>query len=165
MYCFLTKNQVVAKSKCFCLSLLKKIQKMIPKEIPIDEALILRQKVLWPHKNLDFVKTPTDSKGVHFGINVVGKWISCISLFMEKEGRAQFRKFATLPEFQGNGYGSQLLNHSFDFLKEKKIKTVYCSARTEKQDFYKKFGMQPAGEIYEKNGLQYIQMQKTFIYP
>jgi hypothetical protein len=29
---------------------------MIAQEIPIEQVLLLRQKVLWPNKNLDFVR-------------------------------------------------------------------------------------------------------------
>lgn len=128
-------------------------------EIPIDEVLLLRQRVLWPDKNLEFVKTPQDSEGFHFGLKINDKWVSCISLFIT-ENRAQFRKFATLPDYQGKGYGSQLLLHSFQFLKQKGVGNITCSARIEKQEFYIKFGMYPEGREYLKNGLFYIQMTK-----
>ena len=130
-------------------------------EIPIDAVLVLRQKVLWPNENLDFVKTSNDAQGFHFGVKLDGEWISCISLFFEKGERAQFRKFATLAEFQGKGYGSLLLDYSFNFLKNRNVRTVYCSARIEKQDFYTKFGMLSIGESYLKDGLSYIRMEMT----
>jgi predicted GNAT family N-acyltransferase len=133
--------------------------KMNIQEIPIDEVLLLRQRVLWPSQNLDFVKTPQDAQGFHFGLKRNDKWASCISLFIT-ENTAQFRKFATLPDYQGKGYGSQLLHHSFEFLKQKGVKKVTCSARFEKQEFYSKFGMKVEGEGHLKNGLLYIQMAK-----
>ena len=131
--------------------------------IPIDEVLLLRQRVLWPDKDLDFVKTPQDAQGVHFGLKKDEKWISCISLFIT-ENTAQFGKFATLPDYQRKGYGSQLLLHSFQFLKQKGVKNITCSARIEKQEFYIKFGMIPEGREYLKNGLFYIQMTKQLDY-
>ncbi len=131
-------------------------------EIPIAEVLVLRQKVLWPNKDIEFVKTPKDAQGIHFGVSVNQEWVSCISLFLEENHRAEFRKFATLPMWQGKGYGSKLLCYSLDYLQQQQYKTVYCSARLEKQGFYEKFGMHSKGESYLKNGLNYIQMVLDF---
>lgn len=128
-------------------------------EIPIDALLQLRQHVLWPNKDLDFVRTPNDDHGIHLGIFIEGQWISCISLFIEENQHAVFRKFATLPDFQNKGYGSQLLHYSFNYLQQLGIITISCSARVEKQSYYQKFGMQPNGYPYLKNGLQYVTME------
>lgn len=128
-------------------------------EIPIDALLLLRQKVLWPDKDLDFVRTPKDEFGIHLGIFIENKWVSCISLFIEENQHAVFRKFATLPDFQNNGYGSQLVQYSFNYLQQLGMHSISCSARVEKQGFYQKFGMQPNGYPYLKNGLDYIEME------
>ena len=69
-------------------------------EIPIDALLQLRQKVLWPDKDLEFVRTPNDDRGIHLGVLIDDQWVSCISLFLEENHHAVFRKFATLAEFQ-----------------------------------------------------------------
>lgn len=128
-------------------------------EIPIEEMLLLRQQVLWPDKDLDFVRTPNDDRGIHFGIFQEDQWISCISLFIEENQHAVFRKFATLPDFQNKGYGSQLLQFSFNYLQQLGIHSISCSARVEKQSYYLKFGMQTNGYPYLKNGLDYIEMK------
>ena len=128
-------------------------------EIPIDALLQLRQHVLWPNKDLDFVRTPNDDHGIHLGIFIEGQWVSCISLFIEENQHAVFRKFATLPDFQNKGYGSQLIHYSFNYLQQLGIITISCSARVQKQGFYQKFGMQPNGYPYLKNGLNYILME------
>lgn len=128
-------------------------------EIPIDDVLQLRQQVLWPNKDLDFVRTPNDDSGIHLGVCIEGQWVSCISLFIEENQHAVFRKFATLPDFQNNGYGSQLLHYSFNYLQQLEIITISCSARVEKQSYYQKFGMQPNGYPFLKNGLQYVTME------
>ena len=128
-------------------------------EIPIEDVLQLRQQVLWPDKDLDFVRTTNDDQGVHFGVFIQDQWVSCISLFINENHQAVFRKFATLAEFQNKGYGSQLLRYSFNYLQKLGIKTISCSARVEKQGYYQKFGMQPNGYPYLKNGLQYVRME------
>ncbi len=131
-------------------------------KIPIDAVLQLRQQVLWPDKDLEFVRTPNDDRGIHLGIFIEGEWVSCISLFIEENQHAVFRKFATLSHFQNRGWGSQLLQYSFNYLHQLDIKTISCSARVEKQGFYQKFGMQPNGYPYLKNGLQYVTMEVNF---
>jgi predicted GNAT family N-acyltransferase len=68
-----------------------------------------------------------------------------------------------LQTYQGKGYGSQLLRHSFQYLQQQNYKAVYCSARYEKQAFYEKFGMLAKGERYLKNGLNYIQMETNWL--
>lgn len=128
-------------------------------EIPLDTVLLLRQQVLWPDKDLEFVRTPNDHQGVHLGVCIEGQWVSCISLFLEENRHAVFRKFATLPDFQNKGYGSQLLHYSFNYLQQQGVHSISCSARVEKQSYYLKFGMQPIGYPYLKNGLYYILME------
>ena len=128
-------------------------------EIPLDNVLLLRHQVLWPDKDLDFVRTPNDHQGVHLGVCIKGQWVSCISLFIEENQHAVFRKFATLPDFQNKGYGSQLLHYSFNYLQQQGVHSISCSARVEKQSYYLKFGMQPNGYPYLKNGLQYVTME------
>ena len=131
-------------------------------EIPVASVWEIRQNSLWPDRPLDFVKIDQDAEAWHIGIRHEGKWISCLSVFFEGNGLAQFRKFGTLVAFQGQGFGSQILTYMFESLKSKGIQTVYCSARLEKTDFYTRFGMQKTGNPYEKNQKQYIRMELTF---
>lgn len=131
-------------------------------KIPIDALLQLRQQVLWPDKDLEFVRTPNDDRGIHLGIFIEGEWVSCISLFIEENQHAVFRKFATLPDFQNKGYGSQLLQYSFNYLQQQGVHSISCSARVEKQGFYEKFGMEAKLEPYFKNGLKYVTMEVNF---
>lgn len=128
------------------------------KKINIEEALNIRHKVMWPEKPLEYVKLPDDDKGEHFGYYVNTKLVSVISVFLSKD-KAQFRKFATVNEYQGKGYGSALLTHVFKYLKEKDIKYIFCNARKNKISFYKKFDMKETGEPFEKGGKEYIKME------
>jgi predicted GNAT family N-acyltransferase len=130
-------------------------------EIPLEHVWKIRQNSLWPDRPLDFVKIDQDAEAWHIGILYNEQWISCLSVFFEGAGLAQFRKFGTLVAFQGQGFGSQLITYMFESLKSKGIHSVYCSARVEKTAFYERFGMQKAGCPYEKNQKQYIRMELT----
>lgn len=80
---------------------------MIIREISPQETWPIRHKVMWPNESFEYVKLPIDEKGLHLGLWANDTLVSVVSLFMIKE-MGQFRKFATLVEEQGKGYGRQL---------------------------------------------------------
>ena len=128
------------------------------KKINIEAVLNIRHTVMWPEKPIDYVMLPDDDKGEHFGYYIDNKLVSVVSLFITKD-RAQFRKFATLNDEQGKGYGSILLTYIFEYLKEKNIKYIFCNARKNKISFYKKFGLKETGETFKKGDKEYIKME------
>ncbi|MNT81356.1 ribosomal-protein-alanine N-acetyltransferase [compost metagenome] len=83
-----------------------------------------------------------------------------ISLFING-GEAQFRKFATLPEYQGKGYGSLLLKHILALSSDKGCQLVWCNARTSAINFYLRFGFQTTDKTYSKDGVDFIIMEKS----
>lgn len=113
---------------------------------------------MWPDKDLEFVKVPEDEYGLHLGLKSEGQLISVISIFIDNEV-AQFRKFATLNQFQGKGYGSIFLNYVFDFLRNKKVSKIICNARKDKVAFYQKFGMKETERTFEKAGVSFVVME------
>ncbi|MHA8059873.1 GNAT family N-acetyltransferase [Aquirufa beregesia] len=128
-------------------------------EIHIEQVLVIRQEVMWPDKDLDFVKVSGDDAAIHLGLVDAGQLKSVISIFKEHQS-IQFRKFATLVSDQGKGYGSILLNHVFEQFSQSDIKQIWCHARVPKAQFYEKFGMKKAGETFLKNGIEYVKMEK-----
>ena len=139
------------------------MEKIIPeiKQITSFETLQIRHKVMWPNKPLEYVKLQNDEKGRHFGLFIKGKLTSIISLFTEYNV-VQFRKFATLIEFQGFGYGTILLKSTIDLLEKEGIKKLWCNARIEKSKFYEKFNLKPTDTKFEKGGITYVIMERVF---
>ena len=132
---------------------------MTIKEVSIDQILPIRQQVMWPDKPIDFVRVPEDENGIHFGLFVEENLVSVVSVFIHGQ-EAQFRKFATLEQFQGKGNGSKLLQYIFDFLEAKNTKRIWCNARISKAGFYQKFGMTTTDATFEKEGMEYVVMEK-----
>lgn len=132
------------------------------KQITTAQALPIRHKVMWPNKPIAYVELPNDEKAKHFGLFVNGEITSIISLF-EENNEVQFRKFATLVEFQGLGYGTILLKGIIDLIQKNGVKKVWCNARVEKLNFYKRFNLQPTAEKFERGGIEYVIMEKTLI--
>ena len=129
------------------------------KEVFYEEVWSLRKRVMYPEKDLEYVKLPDDKDGLHLGLYIENELISVISLFVNGK-ELQFRKFATLEEKQGCGYGSKLLNKVLEYAKENDIKRVWCNSRIEKTGFYKKFGFSETKESYVKDGRGFIIVEK-----
>jgi GNAT superfamily N-acetyltransferase len=119
----------------------------------------LRHQVMWSDKPFDYVKLEDDDLGFHFGLIKENKLISVVSLFINNEG-AQFRKFATLQQEQGKGYGSALLDAVLKEAKIRGVKRIWCNARKNKVDFYRKFGLQESKSSFIKEGRSYVIMEK-----
>ncbi len=122
----------------------------------------LRHEVMWPERELDYVKLDDDDDGVHYGLFDRDRLVSAVSLFIDGK-EAQFRKFATRIEQQGQGYGSRLLQHVLDEVEQRGLDRIYCNARSHKAAFYKKFGLaEVPGTAFTRGGKEYIIMEKHF---
>lgn len=136
---------------------------MIIKRIDKEVAWPLRSIVMYPDKPLTHVILDIDSKGQHFGLfvddqNDQTKLVSVISLFVENN-KMQFRKFATLDDEQGKGYGSYLLKWGIDFCIKEKIETLWCNARVEKHFYYKRLGFVETDRTFRRGDIDYIIME------
>ncbi len=136
---------------------------MIPeiKQITYSEVLPIRHKVMWPNKPIEYVELPNDKNARHFGLFVNKEMTSIISLFAEGS-EIQFRKFATLIEFQGLGYGTILLENIIDLIKKEGIRKLWCNARIEKSKFYERFNLKLTNKKFEKDGIEYVIMEHFF---
>ena len=151
------------------------------RKIPAKDTLPLRSSVLWPGA-AQFVDVPGDESAYHFGVffSGINDPVSVISLFIDDipEGKptdsddisghspptglsARFRKFATHPDFQSKGIGTQLLSFTCDFASTRlKAERIWCSARTFSLDWYRKRGLEAIGECWMKGGHEYVKMVK-----
>lgn len=129
------------------------------KQISPQETWPIRHQVMWPEKPITYVKLPNDDEGRHFGLFSQDKLIAVISLFINGN-ETQFRKFATLREEQGKGYGTALMQFILKTTAELATEIVWCNARADKTYFYEKFGMQKTDKQFTKGGIDYIIMEK-----
>ena len=119
----------------------------------------IRQKVMWPAKPIEYVKLSDDPGGIHYGLFKDEELISIVSLFISGTD-AQFRKFATVEKEQGKGYGTILLKYMMTNLDQKKIKRLWCNARTDKAPFYERFGLRQSNNRFSRGGIDYVIMEK-----
>lgn len=63
---------------------------MIISEAPYEDVLGLRRQVMYPDKDIEFVKLPDDDRGLHIGVYENDDLVSVMSIFLH--GRdVQFR--------------------------------------------------------------------------
>ena len=131
---------------------------MIIKKIQASETWQIRHEVMWPDQPFEFIQLKEDDLGLHFGVLIDEKLVSIVSCFFSDE-EMQFRKLATLEQFQGKGIASKLLQHILIVAKEKEAKKIWCNARTNKKGFYEKFGMKDTQETFTKSGQEFTIME------
>ncbi|KAA8678409.1 GNAT family N-acetyltransferase [Vibrio gigantis] len=132
------------------------------KQISATEVLAVRHQVLWPDKPMSFCRIPDDDQATHYGA-FVGEMLVCVASIYIQGHEARLRKFATLPEFQGQGIGSNVIEHSISNLKDLNIRYFWCDARTTALGFYQKFGMAAEGSEFEKSGVRYYKMSVHWV--
>jgi len=128
------------------------------KSIEASQTWQIRHEVMWPDQPFEFVQLEEDNLGLHFGVFDQEKLISIVSCFVVDD-EMQFRKLATLPEFQGKGSASQLLHYILKLAKEKNLTKVWCNARTNKKSFYEKFGMKDTLKTFIKANQEFTIME------
>lgn len=130
-------------------------------EADYNDVLAIRQEVMYPDKDIDFVKLPDDERGLHIGVFEENKLVSVMSIFME--GRdVQFRKLATRNDLQNKGYATALMKWLIDYAKDVKLNRLWCNSRIEAKGFYSKFGYKETDNTFSKDGYDFIVMEKLF---
>ena len=128
--------------------------------VPLAAIWQMRQQVMYPSQPLKFVQLKNDPEGVHLGMYDNEILLSVISLFRSGQ-EMQFRKFATKIECQRKGIGSTLLKYVIDWTQAQDCALIWCNARTTAMGLYKRFGMEPMGETWVENCIEYVKMQKA----
>jgi len=128
------------------------------KAIQSSETWQIRHEVMWPSQPFEYVQLEEDTKGLHFGAFVPDKLVAIVSCFIV-EDEMQFRKLATLEQFQGQGIASALLHYILSLAKEKNCRRVWCNARTNKKRFYEKFGMKDTHQTFIKSKQEFTIME------
>ncbi|SHM14821.1 Acetyltransferase (GNAT) domain-containing protein [Flavobacterium saccharophilum] len=140
----------------FCM--ISNYNKMKITSIKASETWEIRHKVMWPDQPFEFVQLEEDDFGLHFGVYAQEKLVSVVSCFIVDD-EMQFRKLATLVDYQGKGIASLLLNHILKLAKDKGLTKVWCNARNNKKSFYEKFGMASSGKTFIKSDQEFLIME------
>ncbi|MEY8883329.1 GNAT family N-acetyltransferase [Donghicola sp. XS_ASV15] len=127
-------------------------------QISAKDTLPLRHSVLWPDHPVDFSRVEGDESAQHFGAYLGPDLVCVLSLFGEGTS-ARIRKFATRPDCQGKGIGTQMMRHALARAADQGASRVWLSARENAMPFYARFGFAPFGKPALKEGQPYRKMQ------
>ncbi|MCG2617398.1 GNAT family N-acetyltransferase [Terrimonas sp. NA20] len=131
------------------------------RSVDLETIWKIRQEVMYPAEELNYVQLPDDGSGRHLGLYAGDVLVSIVSLF-ERGDDLQFRKFATLTREQGKGYGSDLLQYVMDLGVAEGRKSIWCNARVAASGFYEKFGMYTTGGTWWTKDIEFVKMEKQF---
>jgi predicted GNAT family N-acyltransferase len=124
----------------------------------------LRRDVLYPGKMKHEMEMEEDVDGIHFGAFKDDKLAGVVSLFQHGT-EYQFRKLAVDAAMQKAEIGSSLLVHITKHVEENGGTRIWCNARTDTLGFYLKLGFVETGDVFSKNGINYIIMEKMITPP
>lgn len=127
-------------------------------QVPPYVVWPIRHQVMYPKLPFDTVKLAEDYEGMHLALFDDNKLISVLSVF-RRGPDMQFRKFATLNEFQGKGYGSALMEYIITMAKQENMVRLWCNARRNAAAFYKTFGFQETENTFFKDGYEFVVME------
>lgn len=123
----------------------------------------IRQEVMYPDQDLDFVKLKNDEIGIHFALYFDNKLTGVVSLFNKKDVY-QFRKLAILDNVQKKGFGTKLMEYVIEFCKIQKASKLWCNARVNAKEFYKRLGFNETENTFFKDGYDFVVMELAFNY-
>jgi len=127
-------------------------------QIRADLTWRIRHEAMYPNLSMELVKLENDPEGTHFGLFADDKLVSVVSVF-HWDRIYQFRKFATISNAQNLGYGSILLKHLMDYVREMGGTKLWCNARCSAHSFYQKFGFSKMDQTSKKHGIDFVIME------
>ena len=142
----------------------------IIRSITPEQTYPLRHAVLWPDKPFEYVRVENDADGYHFGAFLNDELVAVISLFVDGQtanpgranpGRARFRKFAAHPDHQRMGIGTRLMKHIMAKARQLGATELWCDARLDAADFYRRFGMEAVSDVFYKGSIPYARFSRA----
>lgn len=71
---------------------------------------------------------------------------------------AKLERFAVLPEYRGQGYGTQLVRFVLQDARRAGFDTFLIHAQSHLQDWYEELGFSSTGRTFEEAGLPHVEM-------
>ncbi|MQP25419.1 GNAT family N-acetyltransferase [Flavobacterium sp. LMO8] len=126
------------------------------KKINSIDTYPVRHEVLRKGKPIESCqfKGDDDENTVHFGLFLEDKLVGIISIFKEKNelfseiNQFQIRGMAVLEEFQGKGFGAELVKETENYCVNLKTDLIWFNARENAVPFYKKLGYTTIGDSF-----------------
>ncbi len=126
------------------------------RRIEVSQTLPIRRQVLWPDRTpSDIVYSEDSGVGTfHLGaFDDSGELLGIATLYHDVESTWRLRGMGVLPDNQGRGIGTRLVDASIDELRALGATQVWCNARLAVTGFYQRMGWKIEGEEFEIPGV------------
>jgi GNAT superfamily N-acetyltransferase len=142
------------------------------RNISAQEAQPLRASVLRPGRPFAASVYPLDdeAESLHLGAFEDERLVTVASFFHEpppgeeNETAWRLRGMVTLPEAQRKGYGRAVLLKGMAQVARSGGKLLWCNARTDAVDFYRKLNFETEGaEQKTEHGTGFVRMKRTLV--
>ena len=121
----------------------------------------LRRNELYPDKDYLDMAMPEDTSGTHFGAFAENKLVGVVSLFHNGTD-FYFREFAVSNSVSRQGIGKQLLAYMTNYAITEGATRLWCNVCISAKDFLCKSDFLPIGNVFEKDGKDYVKMERIF---
>ena len=128
--------------------------------INAEQTLAIRQQVLWPQHSIEFCRVAEDQQAQHFGGWLGEDLVIVASLFTEQR-QIRLRKFACLEQYQGRGFGRQLLRSLIEQHQHRGLERFWFDARCSAIGFYQSLGFSVCSGTFDKHGVAYVKMEQA----
>ncbi len=139
-------------------------------------AVELRQRVLREPLGLTLTVAELMKEGppmVHYGIFEASLGqdvtpepiIACATAVEVSAGLWKLRQVAVAPQFQGQGFGAQVMRGLEHFLMHSGAQRFCLHSRQSVQGFYERLGYTATGPVFEEIGLPHVLMEKAAVRP
>ena len=126
------------------------------KKISSSATYPVRHEVLRKGKTIETCqfKGDDDENTVHFGLYQKEQLIGIISIFKEpsilfsEKNQLQIRGMAVLEEFQGKGFGAELVKAAENYCINQNVDLIWFNAREKAVPFYKKLDYTSIGDSF-----------------
>lgn len=140
-------------------------------KIDSNATYSVRQDVLRKGKPIEtcYFNGDDDATTTHFGLFLEENVIGVVSVYkvnnpiFTENNQFQIRGMAVLPEFQGKGFGEQLLKEAEKYCLKEQADLIWFNARDKAISFYKKSGYEIIGKSFDipHVGIHFVMHKKS----
>lgn len=98
-----------------------------------------------------------DETCVHVIVEINGNYVATGRLLET----GQIGRMAVLKQNRQSGIGSKILEKLLSIAESKKMKTVFLHSQVDAVGFYKKFGFEEEGDVFDDAGIPHLKMTRV----
>jgi predicted GNAT family N-acyltransferase len=130
------------------------------------QAAQIRYRLFYQEHNISFesIFDAGEEQALHLAVieRISDRVLAYGQIRQNSPDEFQIHQMVVLPELQGQGLGTQILQGSIAAAIERGARLLLLNARVAKAQFYQKFGFEPLGDVFPSSmtGVPHIKMQK-----